>query len=220
MFGFKKKKTNPFGDDTTKEVNMQEKNKDEWVWVEGYKATESDMKCKGFQYELCVLYSMPEDEVETCRRGYHLCLNLEHVLEYYDVTNGHRFFKVQACVRKKDLDKYGKEIDWDTVIDKLVAKDIKFIEEVSVDEIWDVYMDANNISQEVRNVLMPYKEHIQSLGFGGINDLYHQSVLIEDGYSKSFAWYLAKYNKFEIAHAVASQKDLSMDVKALYILED
>lgn len=221
MFGFKKKKTSSFNEEAqTKEVEKQEDTKTEWVWVEGYKGTNNDMTCQGFQYELGKTYIMPENEVQMCHSGYHLCLSLSDVFGYYDVDDGNRFFKVKACVRKYDLDHYGDHYSWNYSEDKLVAKEIKFIEEVSVDEIWDVYMDVNNISQEVRNVLMPYKEHIQSLGFDGINDLYHQNILIEDGYSKSFAWYLIEYNKFEVAHAVASQKDLSMDVKALYILED
>lgn len=220
MFGFKKKNTSSFDEEAqTKEVEKQEDTKTEWVWVEGYKGTNKDMTCQGFQYELGKTYSMPENEVQMCRSGYHLSLNLSDVFGYYDVDYGNRFFKVKACVRKCDLDHYGEPHCWsDSSEDKLVAKEIQFVEEVSVDEVWNAYMKKNNISQEMQDALVEYKSQFQELGYEKIVYLYHVDILVEDGYSRPFAWYVVDDDKFEVAHAVASQKEISMDVKALFIM--
>lgn len=219
MFGFKKKNTHHFdGEKQTKETQNQEDAKTEWVWVVGYKGTENDMTCQGFQYELGKTYSMPENEVQMCHSGYHLCLSLSDVFGYYSVDYGNRFFKVKACVSKYDLDRYGEHYSWNCSVDKLVAKEIQFIEEVSVDEVWDTYMEKNNITQEMQDVLLKYKPQLQELGYDKIVDLYHVDILVEDGYSRPFAWYVVDDDKFDVAHAVASQKELNMDVRALFIM--
>ena len=80
---------------------------EEWIWVEGYKGTDKDMKCRDFQYGLGVQYDMPEDqEIQECESGFHLCLYLSDVFHYYEVGCGNRFFKVKALVRKVDKESY------------------------------------------------------------------------------------------------------------------
>ena len=44
---------------------------------------ESDMTCKGFQYELGKEYIL-EGELEICKGGFHFCQNPFDCLEYYD----------------------------------------------------------------------------------------------------------------------------------------
>ena len=40
---------------------------DEWIWVDGYKGTDEDMKCHDFQYELNKQFDMPEDvKIKSC----------------------------------------------------------------------------------------------------------------------------------------------------------
>ena len=53
----------------------EEKDKDEWIWVAGYKGTKADMICNEFHYELGKKYDMSEDEkIELCSNGFHLCI--------------------------------------------------------------------------------------------------------------------------------------------------
>ena len=85
----------------------------EWVWVEGYKGTDKNMCCKDYQYILGATHSLPdEEEVELCKNGFHLCLNLNEVFNFYPIGEGNRFFKVQALVRKSDKKKYGTSDYW------------------------------------------------------------------------------------------------------------
>ena len=121
------------------EENTEEK---EWIWVEGYKGTDKDMKCRDFQYEIDKEYSLLKDEEPVlCKKGFHLCLKLSDVFRYYDICNNNRFFKVKALVEKKEVEKQtttSNTFFWGGVVcqsDKLVAKSIIFIEELSIDEI-------------------------------------------------------------------------------------
>ena len=93
-------------------VEDEPKPQEEWVWVDGYKGTDKDMKCRDFQYELHKVYDMPEDaEIVECSSGFHLCLEKEHVFRFYDIGKGNRFFKVKALVCRSDYESYGKMED-------------------------------------------------------------------------------------------------------------
>ena len=73
-----------------KKENKEEK---EWIWVEGYKGTDKDMKCRDFQFEIGKEYSVLKDEEPVmCEKGFHLCLKLSDVFTYYDICNNNRFF--------------------------------------------------------------------------------------------------------------------------------
>lgn len=107
---------------------------DKWIWIEGYKGTDCDMKCRGFQYELNRQYDI-EGDVKECENGFHLCLNLKDVFGWYKIKHGNRFFKVKALVRKNDFDNYGSIFykpfcSEPIVTDKIVAKSIVFTEEI------------------------------------------------------------------------------------------
>ena len=203
-------------DDTAKE-------KEEWIWVEGYKGTNSDMTCRDFKYELNKQYDMPEDKpVIECNSGFHLCLKLEHVFSHYDIGNRRRFFKVRALVRKKDL------LEYDTLSQnayantgffnytpfrtyKLAAKSIELLRELTVDEIFE----ATTFKDWSR------EDKIMALNLG-ISTVKHQHEVIkihELGYSMPFAEYIVEKGKVKVATAVASQPDLSMDMKCLIIFK-
>lgn len=194
---------------------------EEWVWVEGYKGTDMNMRCKGYQYELNKQYDMPQGEViEECHSGFHLCLKLRDVFGYYNIGCGNRFFKVLALVRKSDQDKYGTSQFADAgdglkyyVGDhnKLVAKSIMFISELPIDEILK--------GTEVAKFSEQYKHLAIATDIENALKQYKIDTLIKDGYSMPFASYIVKAKKFEIAHAVGSQKDLSMDMRVLAIME-
>ena len=122
-----------------KEEKLQE---GEWVRVKGYKGMKEDMKAHyDFQYELGKTYTVEDpDSVAICEYGYHFSLNLKDVFRYYDLVNNNRFFKVEALVRKKDYDEYGKTYTttiFSDRVDKLVAKEITILEEVSTEEMFE-----------------------------------------------------------------------------------
>ena len=126
-------------------VFFKKEPQEEWVRVKGYKGMHKDMKAHyDFQYELGKTYTVEDpDSVEICEYGYHFSLNLKDVFRYYDLVNNNRFFKVEALVRKKDYDEYGK-VYTTTIftdrVDKLVAKEITILEEVSTEEMFEEIM--------------------------------------------------------------------------------
>ena len=193
---------------------------EEWVWVEGYKGTDRNMCCRDFQYEMGKQFDMPEDaKINECKSGFHLCLNMWDVFKYYNVGGGNRFFKVKALVRKADKDKYGLpeiipmdgyNIRTGATYNKLAAKSIIFLSELTTDEILES-IGGIDLPEQYKPLII---EHSMSHAY----DKYHTDTLVEDGYSKAFASHLSQSNKFDVAHAIGSQKDLSMDMKVLYIL--
>lgn len=220
-----------------KKAKKEEKLYDDWVWVEGYKATDKNMMCRGTQYRFGTVHEMPAHEtVVDCQSGFHLCLKLEDVFHYYKIGDGHRFFKVRALVRKHDVAEYNEKIAknpykegtmqaamWDlshlsilnnNVRDKLAAKAIEFISELSVDEVFEA-TDRKDLSREEKVLAMTYNVEYA---------LRHRDVnkLVFAGYSYAFADYVAHNltkEKIDLALAVASQPGLSMDVKVLTIMK-
>ena len=126
-----------------KEAPVVETNpEEEWIWVEGYKGVDENMQgYGGFQYELGKEYSV-DGEIEECKNGLHFSLKLEDAFGYKQCMS-HRFFKVRAYVRKKDVDNYGveKPIDatytmrYKIIQDKLAAQKIILTEEITETEI-------------------------------------------------------------------------------------
>lgn len=138
-------------------LKMEEKPEEEWVWVEGFKGLDYQMRGYGnFQYELGKTYEENDKEIIACYSGFHLCLNLDDVMEYYNYANNNftnRYFKVKALVRKSDYEKYGTNNLTYTIsssgtlnygkIDKLAAKSITILEEIPKEEIWEKYIEPN-----------------------------------------------------------------------------
>ena len=143
---------------------------EEWVRVKGYKGMKEDMKAHyDFQYELGKTYTVEDpDSVEICEYGYHFSLNLKDVFRYYDLENNNRFFKVEALVRKKDYDEYGKTYTttiFSDRVDKLVAKEITILEEVSTEEMFE------EIKRIHSNITM-----IDELKIEDMDDVYKEGV--------------------------------------------
>lgn len=219
MDAFKNTKIDPAPDEPVEP-------KEEWVWITGYKGTGKDMKCRDYQYELGKLHQMPEDAIiEDCKSGFHLCLNMKDVRRYYEIGNGRRYFEVQALVRKRDLDMYGKEDKIvagnmynlystlfinDPVRDKLAAKSIIFTRELTLNEILK--------GTEAETWPIEYKQMAVMDDLVYARNAMHTKELAELGYSEAFAKYITENGGYEIAKQVASQKDLSMDMKVLCIL--
>lgn len=201
--------------------------KEEWIWVEGYKGTDADMRCRDEQYELGKRYDMPdESKIKECSCGYHLCLMLEDVFGHYPICRGNRFFKVRALVRADDVKYYdmtprrkGKgrskgraRISFDYMKDKLAAKSIEFIRELTVDEIFEHTMLSDWTTEQKTKALKTSVAEVEAN--------IQVDILAEYGYSKPFAIYLIACGMFEVAKAVGSQEDLSMDMKCLMIFKE
>lgn len=205
------------GSKTEDEPTEQKQESEEWVWVEGYKGTDKDMKCHGnFQYEMNKQFDMPEgSEIKECESGFHLCRDLKDVFNFFDVRNGNRFFKVTALVRKTDFDNYGKHGIWYSPFEshKLAAKSIIFLNELTADEILKIVDRIDNLSE--------WTDEDKKLAI--LTDICTARkqvdirTLIKLGYSETFAKYCLGSSKFETAKAVGSLPNLSMDMKVYAI---
>jgi hypothetical protein len=210
------------------EAILNNKPEEEWVWVEGFKGMDKDMKCRGHQFQLGRYEVLPDNmDIRICESGFHFCLNLKDVFSYYDIEDGNRFFKVRALVRREDLDKClglnGPEKNYTSSLhsispfsslnrDKLTSKQLVPLYELTPDEVFSV---TDHKDWSLEDKLFAMQNGIKAI------DLRNQvKDLIQLGYSKTFAYYIAtKTENYELAKAIGSQKDLSMDMKALMILE-
>ena len=154
-------------------VFFKKEPQEEWVRVKGYKGMHEDMKAHyDFQYELGKTYTVEDpDSISICEYGYHFSLNLKDVFRYYDLENNNRFFKVEALVRKKDYDEYGKTYTttiFSDRVDKLVAKEITILEEVSVKEMFEeikrIHHDIAMIDElKIEDMDDVYKEGVKAV---------------------------------------------------------
>ena len=154
-------------------VFFKKEPEEEWVKVKGYKGMHKDMKAHyDFQYELGKTYTIEDpDSISICEYGYHFSLNLKDVFRYYDLANNNRFFKVEALVRKKDYDEYGKTYTttiFSDRVDKLVAKEITLLEEVSTEEMFEeikiLHHDIAMIDElKIEDMVDVYKEGVKTV---------------------------------------------------------
>lgn len=197
-----------------------------WIWVEGYKGTDKDMKAySNFQYELGKQYDY-EGEIEICAKGFHFSRDLKDVFEYYQVGHNNRFFKVKALVKESDYNKYGGYIRipitslWgspdycDERINKLVAKSIILEEEISEADIVMAYYQCN---QSCKSLPEEYWDIMIRNGYPAAYEDWQVDNLIKAGYSPIFARCIYQNGKAEKALAIADQEGVSMDMKVWYI---
>ena len=91
--------------------------------VIGYKATDENMCCRGFQFELGKWYRA-KGKLILCKNGFHFCEYPSGPWAYY-ISPGARIFKIEA---KQVLLSTGPGSDL-----KHVAKQIKLVEEIKTD---------------------------------------------------------------------------------------
>ena len=91
--------------------------------MKGYKATELDMTCKGYQFEMNKEF-IHEGEIMLCISGFHFCKEFKNVFEHYTLDPFVRVFEVE-------IPDDAKVIDWDN---KSVTNKIKFIKELPLEE--------------------------------------------------------------------------------------
>lgn len=194
-----------------KQINTLE---ERWVWVTGYKGMDKDMKCMNdFQYEIGKTYDMPEDaEVTVCSSGFHMCLEFEHVFKYKDIGHGNRFFEVSALVRESDMKKYGK-CEYYTKKDKLAAKSIEILRELTVDEILAHIPEAAEWTDEVKAIALE-----KGVDTAKTEGKIHKLTTI--GYSPELARYICTSTSksgYDLAMALDTQPGISMDTKIMAI---
>ena len=91
--------------------------------MKGYKATDKDMKCSGFQYELGKWYEH-EGELIECQSGFHFCEYPSGVWAYYG-GEGVRVFEVEAEGVLDKSPEPGADV-------KRVCKRIKLVREIEI----------------------------------------------------------------------------------------
>jgi hypothetical protein len=193
---------------------------EKWIWVEGYKGTDKNMQgYDNYQFEVGKRYDMPLDvEIQDCRAGFHMSLNVKDVFRHYPINKGNRFFKVRALVREKDYLEYRTRKNDDTYFynplatnrNKLVSQSIEFISELTLDGIFENVEEASHWSEK-------HKKFAVENGVHPAERLFKTEELGKLGYSEAFAALAVKRDRYEVAKAVASQPDLSMDMKAAII---
>lgn len=191
-------------------VYKTEQGEEEWVWVTGYKGTDKDMKCRDYQFEMNKQFDMPEGEdIVMCSSGFHFCDKLKFVYQYYNICNGNRFFEVKALVRRWKKDGYYKI---EQRGDKMVAKSIKFVRELSIDEIFDATVDA-----EAKSWSTEQKELARRTNIENVRMNLKVAKLVEFGYSEAFATYACHNGAYDIACVMGATPNVSMDVKVMTI---
>ena len=94
------------------------------IEVIAYKGMQSNMTCRGFQYEIGKTYKA--DKAELCKYGFHASLNPRDVLDYYEQNEGSRYFKVKLS---------GEIAKCDNLDTKVAATEITILEEINIDEV-------------------------------------------------------------------------------------
>ena len=213
-------------DDITQEEVMNATKtikEEEWIWVKGFKGTDKNMRCQDYQYELGKQFDLDEDiEPVVCSKGFHFCKSLENVFRHYKIGDGHRFFEVEALVRKSDLDPKYANVAWSPYHtssrydDKYAAKSIRFIRELTVDEVFESVTDSD--AQEWDKA---QKKRAMETSIAAVRKEVREFELCAAGYSPAFSKYIAgDTGRYNTAMAMASLPDVSMDVKVLAIFID
>lgn len=197
----------------------------EWVWIDGYKATDKNMQCKnGFQYKLGEEYTCEGDIVE-CQNGFHLCANLRDTFYYYDIADNpsNRYFKVKALVRPKDVESYGKVSLFNGALDmrtKLVARQIILTEEVSEKELfnattdlYDTFIKHFDDFEAFRSQELPLMIWFKNKCKNNLHRKY-SDTFIEIMFDNN-NW----YNSYKLALALYDE-GVSADMRAYLILEE
>ena len=75
--------------------------------MKGYKAFNSDLTCRGFQFEIGKTYEY-KGYIEPCWSGFHFCKNFVDCYEYYDMSDETRICEVEAVgnIKTDDEVKY------------------------------------------------------------------------------------------------------------------
>ena len=105
--------------------------KKEETKIIAYKGFDSQLRCRGFQYEVGKEYELPEGQTpRVCNVGFHACPNPADLFAYYAPNEGNRYCIVELS----------GEID-DSESDKLCASRIKIVKEITPTELANAHRD-------------------------------------------------------------------------------
>ena len=62
--------------------------------MKGYKGMDSNMQCRGMQFEVGKRYHV-DGNISVCHNGLHFCKQLKDVFDFY-AADGNRFFEIEA----------------------------------------------------------------------------------------------------------------------------
>ena len=111
-------------------------------YMKGYKATNADMTCRGFKFELGKWYKH-EGEIKQCESGFHFCVHPSGPWSYYN-DKGTRLFAVEA---RDVIEEYTPGSDL-----KVVCHEIRFLSEIIPDGDRNTgYMNTGNRNTGDRN---------------------------------------------------------------------
>lgn len=200
---------------------------DGWEWVEGYKGTNFDMTCKGFQYELNKEYTI-EGKAILCDNGFHFCKKLGNVFNYYELKNN-RFFKVKALVNMEEIKEmkiqrefanYGLYRNHYRYLtdDKLVAKKIILTEEVSFEELLPYIQRCYKYVETESDWKL-----LNEIGYENYRMKYFLNQMKDSGFSETFLLVLSKEVEdfdsiIELSRAL-KEENVSKDMAVYLILK-
>lgn len=152
----------------------------------GFKGTDINMKCRDTQFEIGKTYYIDDNEVvKELPQGYniiksdvklcsktalHYCDELESVFQHYPNNDKNRFFKVEILGEFKDS------------IDKSGARCIRFIEEISKNELDKIKKDKEELKLDKKmflDIVKSLQEVNPFLIIGGSISLYLRGVRLE-----------------------------------------
>jgi len=67
----------------------------ETIITKGYKVTDPDFQCRGFQYELKKIFTH-DGNISLCNSGFHFCADLNDCFDYYQFDSKNRVFEIEA----------------------------------------------------------------------------------------------------------------------------
>jgi hypothetical protein len=190
----------------------QETPEEEYIWVEGYKGTDKDMCCRGYQYELNEKFDMPEGaEIEVCDSGFHLCPELRQVFQYYDIGNGNRFFKVMAYIPKKQTKPVYSVWSGVSAPNKYAAKSIVFLSELTPREILNAKYGEDKIKDFTDDELL----EVLTTSLGAVTKRKTIAELVALGYSEDIATIIFANDREHLARALVKQENISWDARII-----
>lgn len=179
----------------------------EMIWIDGYKGTDQNMRCNGYQYELNKEITY-DGEISLCRSGFHFCTNLNNVFDYYSYDGKNRFFKVKALM-PKDYQKDSMDFT------KYVTNKIIFVSEITDYKLFKEQIDRH----------LPFIEteddysHIKDYDVFSKNKFVKK--MIDLGYSELFSLLIADntsslYEAIKYVKAIDAE-NISKDIQ-IYLL--
>ncbi len=99
--------------------------------IKGYKVTDKDMKCRGFQYELGKEYTH-SGKISLCNEGFHFCLKASDCYEYYDFNENNRLFEIETT---------GNVLHGE---DKSVTDNIRLVKEIAWKDVFAIVNEGRD----------------------------------------------------------------------------